>query len=90
MWFPLIRCIQEIEIVKMREKLKDADILRREVNEKQSRISQLETELNFMDGLLCKKQQESERRNEDFFLLQSQVSFCAGSSMKICVWKSLD
>ena len=66
---------QEIESVKMREKLKDVDNLRRELSDKQNRIVGLETDLNYLEGILQKKLQENDRKNEDLSLLQNQVCF---------------
>lgn len=63
--------IQEIELVKITERLKEMDHLRHEIGDKQNRIIQLETENSFLE----KKLEDAERKNEDLYVLQSQVSY---------------
>lgn len=65
---------QEIESVKLKEKLKEEENLRHELSDKQNRVTQMEAELTFLGNVLKKKMQESERKTEDLSLLQSQVS----------------
>lgn len=64
---------QEIESVKLKEKLKEEENLRHELSDKQNRVTQMEAELTFLGNVLKKKMQESERKTEDLSLLQSQI-----------------
>lgn len=57
----------------MREKLKDVENLRRELNDKQSRVASLEADLSYLETLLQKKVQENALKSHDISFFHNQV-----------------